>query len=125
MRPRVAARLVCVIAMTLVASCLQSSTVQCGDRICPASMACAPDVERCVFPEQLTACEDKLDLDPCSFGGTDGVCRLGVCNAAGCGDDVISGAEECEITDLAGMTCLDFDFYTPEGLGCGSDCTFD
>jgi len=43
-----------------------------------------------------------------------------------CGDDVRTGTESCDKSDLGGATCADLHFYGQTiGLACKDDCTFD
>ena len=70
-----------------------TSTCDTGKHTC-SSMAVAP----------FTPCKDDE--------GKDGVCQVGVCFKAGCGDKVVAAGEECD------------DGNADDSDGCKSDCTF-
>lgn len=42
-----------------------------------------------------------------------------------CGDGIVNGDEQCDLTDLNSMTCADVVAGSTGILGCGADCTFD
>jgi hypothetical protein len=111
----------------LVTACLDSATTRCGDLLCPPHEVCTPSGDRCVLADQLTACDGVGDGMACQFTGTsNGICNGGVCFAAGCGDGMITGSEDCEGTNLNGKTCSDLGYYQEtSGLACKLDCTFD
>ena len=85
---------------------------------------CEHEIEQCIdgVPQdcdpELGAvpeiCDDMLDND-CD-GETDEDCF--------CGNDSISGSEECDGTDLGGQSCATMG-YDGGMLGCNPDCTFD
>src|SRR5262245_46564265 len=46
------------------------------------------------------------------------------CIPPGCGDNAVSGGEDCDGT-IADVDCTDLGYYVREGLACSSTCTFD
>ncbi len=115
-----------VLVLVMVAGCIEADIVRCEDgSLCPADTVCAAALPGCVFPEQVEACVGHAELDGCVFAGTAGTCQGGVCTPLACGDGVISDTEDCEPGDLNGATCLDFDYYEPDGLQCTADCRYD
>ena len=76
----------------------------------------------------LGGCIDSSSVQ-CGFG----LCPEGstcdetakTCIPAGCGDGVVTGAEECDGTVPAGFNCTSFGFYAPAGLACSSSCKLD
>lgn len=108
----------------VLAACVKSASLQCGDELCPVGLACASG--HCVDPNIVAACNGQADNDPCDLGeGGSGVCQGGLCIVGTCGDGVINGTEECDGTDLGSATCLDYGAPQPGGLVCGSDCKLD
>ena len=57
-------------------------------------------------------------------GGTGGSGGSGGVPGPVCGDGVIEGDEECDGTNLAGKSCVDFEGFLGGTLGC-TDCRFD
>ncbi len=104
-----------VVSCLLVAGCLQPGSVVCGnDRVCPSTHLCDEEHHLCVLPDQLTACEAKVQNEPCSTATvSDGACFEGVCLSAGCANSVIEPGEVCD------------DGNTANGDGCSADCTSD
>ena len=41
-----------------------------------------------------------------------------------CGNEVLEQGEECDVSKLNNLNCIDFD-YDSGSLGCNSECTFD
>lgn len=111
--------------IALMAGCLSVDGVPCGDRVCAAGAACDEARGVCLTPEQVLACEDKADLDPCTIGGAAGSCQGGACFVPFCGDHIRNGAEECEDNDFGGADCQTLGFYDAANLACTSHCTFD
>jgi hypothetical protein len=122
-------RIACVLAVlcgSLLGGCLESDVVVCGSHVCPAGYVCETGGDGCVLPEQHASCNGVAEGGPCSYPGVmNGGCRSGTCLPIDCGDDVVTPPEDCEGTNLGGKTCVDLGFYAPDGLACGSDCTFD
>jgi hypothetical protein len=114
-----------LVALAAVAlTCVKSAAVPCGDEICPEGLTCASD--HCVDPSVVVSCANHADNDPCNLGAAgSGFCQGGLCIVGRCGDGVINGIEECDGGNLGGKTCLDFGATSPNGLRCGSDCSFD
>ncbi|HUS29371.1 MAG TPA: DUF4215 domain-containing protein [Kofleriaceae bacterium] len=99
------------IVIVLVAGCYDSGTVACGDLLCPHGSVCAPEEDRCVTPNQITACAGFAEGAGCSAGTiAGGVCHRQVCIEAGCGNSVVEAGELC---DDGNRFSLD---------GCSSDC---
>jgi cysteine-rich repeat protein len=98
------------IAMTLTAaSCVQSSSVPCGDLTCPESSVCDLVHQQCLRPAQTTVCIGKADGAACVADGIGGICDLQVC-LPGCGDGVQDTGEQCDDGDFASHD------------GCSSQC---
>ncbi|MBP6631023.1 MAG: hypothetical protein KA297_16435 [Kofleriaceae bacterium] len=99
--------------LVLGAACLPEPATRCADgRICPDQTVCHP--LGCVPAEQAAACAGRADGDTCSAGLiTDGVCTLGACVDAGCGNQLVEPArgERCDDGNQVG------------GDGCSADCT--
>ena len=90
----------------LVASCIQSETVVCGDnQICPAGTMCRNDL--CVDPAAITACDGKADNAAC---GDTAICHDGVCMPIACGNGFVDPGEQCD------------DHNQVAGDGCSADC---
>ena len=51
-------------------------------------------------------------------------CEVKTTEDARCGDGKMQPGEECDGTDVAGRTCLNFDYYTG-ALACSEDCKLD
>jgi len=84
---------------------------ECSDgTVCPDGTACAPAGGTCVDPDQLTACDGRVDGDSCDLAGALGTCDRGVCIANGCGDGVKKPEEACDDGNNVG------------GDGCSADC---
>ncbi|HEX8108917.1 MAG TPA: hypothetical protein VF516_14395 [Kofleriaceae bacterium] len=89
-------------------------------------MSCGPSGDTCVYNDMIEACHLLADGAPCTVPGLPpNKCMSGVCQASRCGDGRITGAEECDGTELASKTCQSLGFYEAGGLACGSDCKFD
>lgn len=82
--------------------------------------------------EKLIPKSDFVGLEEVQFYGCDSAENCGesslidilVNNVVVCGDGVREGAEKCDLSDLNGKTCLDFD-YNSGSLSCDADCRFD
>jgi hypothetical protein len=108
-----------------LAACVQSNKVVCGDLTCPPSYTCDLANQRCLSPDQFSACIGLGDGDGCTVDGAPGTCGAGACLPFVCGDGVITGAEECDGTNFDGKTCRDYHFYDDAGLTCSASCTVD
>jgi cysteine-rich repeat protein len=111
-----------LLVLATLAGCIDPSLVLCADgRACPRGTVCAPVPYGCVPPEQMAACEGSLDAEacmadpqPCATSTLpEGVCHLGVCVPAGCGNAVCEPAR--------GELCDDGN--TLSGDGCSADCS--
>ena len=104
---------VAIVFVVLLASagCLDNSANDCGGGVvCPVAKVCLAG-GGCAFPEQVAACDGKLDGDPCTFAGTTGKCAAGVCEpSVGCGNGIVDPGEVCD------------DGNTNGGDGCSADC---
>ncbi len=102
-----------------VASCVESRVRICDDgTTCPTDMICGAPGE-CLDPANFSECGGRRDGDSCDFKDLsvigidppgDGVCHLGICQQAGCGNWVVEIAELCD------------DGNTESGDGCSGDC---
>src|SRR5262245_58826327 len=97
----------------LLAGCISSDVVVCGDVVCDPGQACAPSGNGCAFPEQLEGCKGLDEGTACTFGSTAGACRGGVCLAVNCGNGVQDPGEACD------------DGNRDSGDGCSATCTSD
>lgn len=113
-----------LVALAAASACVRSAAVPCGDELCPVGLTCAND--QCVDTTLITSCTGHAESDTCDLGAAgSGTCQNGLCIVGRCGDGVINGVEQCDGTDLGGQNCMDFGAQQPQGLKCGSDCTFD
>src|SRR5690606_1946783 len=81
------------------------------DYRCDDGNACN-GVETCT-EHRCVAGTQEADGSGCALAdGSDGVCRAGSCVAAGCGNGVVDGGEDCD------------DGNTDDDDGCRTDCTF-
>jgi hypothetical protein len=114
--------------LVMVTSCVDSNIVTCMDgRVCPAGTACDDVHGTCVTPRQLLSCADKQRGDACDIAAADdGICDLGVCIIAGCGDGYRRGDEACDGDDIpADVTCPSRGFYDPGDVKCNDACGID
>lgn len=124
------ATLVCIL---IAAGCASSNSVVCEDgSTCPNGFQCDVAHDRCLLPEQVFECKDKAEGDECMFNGAPGACQFGACVAFYCGDDRITGREQCEPNDIGvddngdPATCITVGFYAPAGLACNPQtCLYD
>lgn len=89
--------LVALGVLSLLASCLRASSVQCDNgAVCPASLVCTEDPRSLCGPvDQVEACAGlgKQDFEECEFSSTEkGACTRGICirctdDLAGCRHD--------------------------------------
>ncbi len=125
-----------VAAIVALVGCLDAPGYVCDDgTLCPDDATCASvgGRSRCVTDEQRVQCAGRTDGDLCMLGGQPvGVCHDEVCVRAGCGDGLVTGAEQCDGADLGAdvdgdgaVDCRDLGFYTAGALACLPDCTFD
>jgi hypothetical protein len=78
-----------LVACALLAGCYDTGTVECGALLCPHGNVCAPEEDRCVAPNQVTACAGQAEGAGCTAGTITGLCHKQVCIEAGCGNGVI------------------------------------
>jgi hypothetical protein len=115
-----------LVALFLVAACIRSATIVCGDKICPEGLTCASD--NCVDTNLVAACMGLAANASCTVDtgvAGSGTCQDGVCIVEYCGDGIKNGNEECDGSDLGSATCLMSDAPQAGGLTCGSDCKLD
>ncbi|MFT3693131.1 MAG: hypothetical protein QM831_08310 [Kofleriaceae bacterium] len=128
--------------LVVFASCVDSNSVTCGDRLCPAGTVCDSH-SLCVLPEQVSACANGSADMACTYGdGSAGFCTGGTCLVPSCGDHIVEHGEMCDsptdgskcssdcksdltcgnhIVDLAtGESCDDQNHV--DGDGCSSNC---
>lgn len=115
--------------------CLSPATTTCDDgSVCAAGLECAPG-GGCIDPDIGTACEGKEPGDACQTSGLpDGVCALGLCIPAGCGNAVVEpgrgevcddgnreAGDGCSATCASDETCGNgvIDYSEDEGCDCG------
>jgi hypothetical protein len=116
-----------LIALSFAASaCLRSGSSNCGDLVCPATTTCMYGTA-CIDTDLVSACTGLADGSPCTVPGLPpNVCEKGVCQASRCGDGRVTGAEQCDGSDLMNKTCIDEGFYSPSGLACNpTTCQYD
>jgi hypothetical protein len=118
-----------VLWVVVLVGCVDTQTIECDHGVvCPAGTLC--DVAHpggCITQEQLDACEQAV-----ANGATctlefpdDGVCDLGVCLSARCGDGLLSPGEQCDgamFASTADDNCIDLGFYDDKALACSSSC---
>ncbi|HSD89780.1 MAG TPA: hypothetical protein VLB44_19750 [Kofleriaceae bacterium] len=117
----------------LCASCASSTSVVCEDgSTCPGGFQCDIEHDRCLLPEQVSACAGLAEGADCTFNGAPGSCHFGACEVFFCGDGRITGREQCEGTNLGvdengePTTCITAGFYAPDGLACDpKTCLYD
>ena len=99
-----------VLPAMLVAGCLASSTVPCGDNVCREGLVCVGD-GMCATPDERDACTQSNlpDGAPCSVGAAHGFCDHGACFPTACGNGVIDPGEAC-------------DGPADDGTPCSPDC---
>lgn len=116
-----------IVAAWVLASCYQPTSVTCTDgRVCPTGYVCEYGHGLCVLSEQLEQCRDMPDTTPCTLvDDGDGVCSKQVCLAAGCGDGLASGLEQCDRDDMRDITdCMQLGYYEMGPVSCRSDCSY-
>jgi cysteine-rich repeat protein len=93
----------------VVAGCLQSPLVPCGDLYCAPGTVCVKDM--CASPVDVAACDGMPDGASCraSNGGA-GTCEGGVCQTGLCGNGRLDPGEACD------------DGNQVSGDGCRADC---
>ncbi len=118
----------CAVVFLALSGCLQASVVVCEDgRICAEGDVCHE--AECVSPDQLAACEDVAELEPCTVDEVEGAgrCHGGVCEPIACGDGILTGSEQCEVGIIPLPDCDEHDFYAQGAglVGCNDDCEYD
>lgn len=101
----------------------------CGDGVIDQGEACDCGGNSCTSDElNYTVCTDLLSPKNTPYtGGTLGCsasCQFVKTNCTYCGDNKISGSEECDGTALGGLTCTTLG-YTGGTLKCKTSCTYD
>ena len=98
-----------------VASCVESSSVDCGGQVCAEGTTCRlltnPDVQVCATQAQLDACDPAAMDGSCALSGVATArCYDGVCLPSGCGNQRMDPGEQCDDGNLAAAD------------GCSADC---
>jgi hypothetical protein len=110
----------------LCSGCVVSTSNFCSDgSVCPGGFTCDVEHDRCLLPEQVSACDGKQEADDCNVSEMPGACRAGACETFYCGDGFVTTGEDCDGSDLGGLDCKAFGFYGADGLQCSDSCTFD
>jgi cysteine-rich repeat protein len=95
--------------LLVLAGCLQSPLVPCGDLVCPPGNVCTSG--GCATPADVEACIGLDDGDPCrAANGGAGMCQGGACQTGLCGNGVVDVGEACD------------DGNHDSGDGCRGDC---
>ncbi len=90
-------RRVGLIAVALLAGCVDFRTSVCDDLLCPSGTVCSTAHETCVLEEQIAACDGRAEGAACGYAGvSDGACRTGVCFGVGCGNGFVDPDEVCD-----------------------------
>lgn len=93
----------------LVAGCLDSPLVPCGDLFCAPSSVCVSNT--CASPADVAACDGMPDGASCkAANGGAGTCEGGVCQTGLCGNGKQDVGEACD------------DGNQTSGDGCRGDC---
>jgi cysteine-rich repeat protein len=82
--------------LVLCVSCVDSSTIPCGELLCPGDTVCVLAANTCVEADLAAACEGANNGDGCDFNGFVGICDLGICETSFCGDGIIDDNEICD-----------------------------
>lgn len=117
-----------LIIMGVLTGCPAPTSVTCTDgRVCPTGYVCEYEHTLCVRSAQLDQCRGMPDLTTCTIlDEGDGVCSKQVCLPAGCGDGLAGGIEECDRSDMRGVTdCMQLGYYESGAVSCRSDCSYD
>src|SRR5215212_1328449 len=93
--------------------CLDKVANDCGDGVvCPLDKVCLVG-GGCALPDQVSACEGRLEGEGCTFAGGVGTCMDGVCIGTSCGNSELDAGETCD-----GDAGVD----TAAGQRCSADC---
>ena len=115
-----------IAVVVVMAGCVQSASVVCGDGVCPEGTTCDVALGRCLTPAELDACDGLAEGAVCTVAGARGECRAGACEQAVCGDGRATGAEACDGDELAGASCASLGFSgETSGLRCNELCRFE
>jgi hypothetical protein len=119
-----------VVVVLAVIGCVRPDLPTCGELTCPPGTACVADLEICASPAAVAACTGSAAGTVCSDGDIDGSCESSmdvdggeVCVGEVCGDDQVTGREQCD-GSIGASTCADFGYYFGD-LGCTSSCLYD
>jgi cysteine-rich repeat protein len=101
-----------LVIASVLGGCIDAGLVVCSNGLaCPVGFACDVAHDTCTAPDQLVACAQLADLDPCMASNVPaGTCHEGVCLPNGCGNGRLDPPEVCDDGNTAG------------GDGCSSDC---
>src|SRR5262245_7439775 len=119
-----------LVAVASLAGCMSPAANRCGELYCPSGTVCSPNGDRCVTSAAISACDGKLEQDPCSMPGMpSGQCRNGVCVSVVCGDGIVAGDEVCDDGNTLSCDGCSADCRSDESCGngvvdstCGEDC---
>lgn len=112
----------------LMTGCVSSSSIVCSDgEICPSSLMCDSIHHGCITQSQLDQCNGMTDGTTCTPPDTDsGVCDMGVCIQATCGDGYRTTGEACDGTMFGTIkNCTQLGFYDDVPLACTNKCELD
>jgi len=100
-----------------------------ADGISPAGTVCREGSGDICDPAEVCsgvadqACPADTVADDGAACGVDGICSVGICEPL-CGDGTVDPGEECDGSNLNGMTCETQGFEFGD-LSCNSSCSFD
>ena len=110
-----------VLGMMGMIACIEPpAEVACGALTCPATDVCLAD-GTCTTAEDAAACAGLPDGMTCTTPAFQGVCRVGACRAATCGDGFVDGSEQCD--GSVNVDCVDYGFDL--GVPTCSNCVID
>lgn len=106
-----------LVSVVVLNGCVGTSSVQCGDQLCPEGTECRTFTTLgpketsgsiCPTSQQIADCMGKADGTACGTGAEE--CREGVCWPYTCGDGRQNSTEQCD------------DGNTDPGDGCSATC---
>lgn len=120
-----------LVFLALLAGCLESSEVHCGDLVCPQGRVCATvsiagePTFVCATQDQVDSCIDENGdpKDTCTLQGQSGTCHDGICYANVCGNGVVDSGELCDDGNVSDSLTTDDGQIVPDA--CSSNCMSD